>query len=161
VIDPAAFEVVSALKRRRGGGDELLAYRDAKGKWCDIKSPDIRAYIKATAGEDYTAKDFRTWSGTLLAALELQALRDCASEAEARKNVAQAIASVAQRLGNTPAVCRKCYVHPAVLDCSLLGAMHETWDALLKSVKAADDPHALKLEEMAVLALLQARREAA
>ena len=72
-----------------------------------------------------------------------------------------AIAAVAERLGNTPSVCRKCYVHPAVLDCYLQGAMHQTWDALMQSSGApADDPHALTMEEMAVLALLQARREA-
>ena len=73
-----------------------------------------------------------------------------------------AIASVAQRLGNTPAFCRKCYVHPAVLDSYLQGVMHETWYTLMKSLKApANDPHALKMEEMAVLALLESRRRAA
>ena len=80
---------------------------------------------------------------------------------EAKRNVVATVTEAARRLGNTPAVCRKCYVHPAVLDCYLQGVMHETWDQLMKSVKAGDDPHALKVEEMAVLALLQARREAA
>lgn len=157
--DPKLARIVKRI--RELPGQELFQYVDDDGERRSIDSADVNDYLRTLTGEDYTAKDFRTWSGTLLAALELQALRACASEAEAKKNIVLAITNVAQRLGNTPAVCRKCYVHPAVLDCYLQGAMHETWDALIKSVKAADDPHALKVEEMAVLALLQARREAA
>src|SRR3954453_14919755 len=71
VVDTPVAEIVRELKRRRGGGDELLAYRDERGKWRVIKSPDIRAYVKEAAGEEYTAKDFRTWAGTVLAALAL------------------------------------------------------------------------------------------
>ena len=142
-------------------GQELFQYIDDDGERRTIDSSDVNDYLRTLTGEDYTAKDFRTWSGTLHAALELQALRECGSEAEAKKNIVQAIANVAQRLGNTPAVCRKCYVHPAVLDCYLKGTMHETWDTLMKSIRAGNDPHALKVEEMTVLALLQARREAA
>src|SRR4051812_32167290 len=73
VLDEQVCDIVHELKRRRGGGDELLAYRDEDGKWRDIKSPDIRAYVKETAGEEYTAKDFRTWAGTVLAAVTLAA----------------------------------------------------------------------------------------
>jgi DNA topoisomerase-1 len=157
--DPKLARIVKRI--RELPGQELFQYIDDDGERRSIDSSDVNDYLRTLTGEDYTAKDFRTWSGTLLAALELQALQASASETEAKKNIVQAIANVAQRLGNTPAVCRKCYVHPAVLDCYLQGVMHETWDQLMKSVKAADDPHALKVEEMAVLALLQARREAA
>jgi DNA topoisomerase-1 len=143
-------------------GQELFQYIDDDGERRSIDSADVNDYLRSLTGEDYTAKDFRTWSGTMLAALELQALRACESQADARKNVVQAIASVSKRLGNTPAVCRKCYVHPAVLDCYLQGVMHETWDQLMASLKApAKDPHALKMEELAVLALLESRRAAA
>lgn len=157
--DPKLARIVKRI--RELPGQELFQYIDDDGERRTIDSSDVNDYLRTLTGEDYTAKDFRTWSGTLLAALELQALQASASETEAKKNIVQAIANVAQRLGNTPAVCRKCYVHPAVLDCYLQGVMHETWDQLMKSVKAGDDPHALKVEEMAVLALLQARREAA
>jgi DNA topoisomerase-1 len=153
--DPRLARIVKRI--RDLPGQELFQYIDDDGERRSIDSADVNDYLRTLTGEDYTAKDFRTWSGTLLAALELQALCPCESEAGARRNIVQAIANVAQRLGNTPAVCRKCYVHPAVLDCYLQGAMRQTWDRLMQSVRAADDPHALKAEEMAVLALLQAR----
>ena len=158
--DPKLARIVKRI--RDLPGQELFQYLDEDGERRSVDSSDVNDYLRTLTGEDYTAKDFRTWSGTLHAALELQALRDCASEADVKKNIVLAIASVAQRLGNTPAVCRKCYVHPAVLDCYLQGVMHETWDTLMKTVKApANDPHALKMEEMAVLALLESRRRAA
>lgn len=158
--DPKLARIVKRI--RDLPGQELFQYLDEDGERRSVDSSDVNDYLRTLTGEDYTAKDFRTWSGTLHAALELQALRDCASEADVKKNIVLAIASVAQRLGNTPAVCRKCYVHPAVLDCYLQGVMHETWDTLMKTVKApANDPHALKIEEMAVLALLESRRRAA
>ena len=158
--DPKLARIVKRI--RDLPGQELFQYIGEDGERRSVDSSDVNDYLRTLTGEDYTAKDFRTWSGTLHAALELQALRDCASEADVKKNIVLAIASVAQRLGNTPAVCRKCYVHPAVLDSYLQGVMHETWDTLMKSVKApANDPHALKIEEMAVLALLESRRRAA
>jgi DNA topoisomerase IB len=118
LVDEPVAEIVRELKRRRGGGDELLAYRDADGKWRDIKSPDIRAYVKETAGEDYSAKDFRTWAGTVLAAVTL-----AATEPERRKVKTQnkrmirhAVNQVAHFLGNTPAVARAAYIDPRVFD---------------------------------------------
>jgi DNA topoisomerase IB len=109
---------VRELKRRRGGGDELLAYRDEKGKWGDIKSPDIRAYVKDAAGDEYTAKDFRTWAGTVLAAVAL-----ATNDPERRKvktankrMITAAIKEVAYFLGNTPAVARASYIDPRVFD---------------------------------------------
>jgi DNA topoisomerase IB len=118
VLDDQVCDIVHELKRRRGGGDELLAYRDEKGKWRDIRSPDIRAYVKETAGEDYTAKDFRTWAGTVLAAVTL-----AATDPERRKvktqnkrMITHAVKQVAYFLGNTPAVARASYIDPRVFD---------------------------------------------
>ena len=118
VVDKPVAEIVRELKRRRGGGDELLAYRDEMGKWRDIKSPDIRAYVKEAAGEEYTAKDFRTWAGTLLAAVAL-----ATTEPERRKvksankrMITAAVKEVAYFLGNTPAVARASYIDPRVFD---------------------------------------------
>ena len=118
VLDEQVCDIVRELKRRRGGGDELLAYRDGDGKWRDVKSPDIRAYVKVTAGEEYTAKDFRTWAGTVLAAVTL-----AATDPERRKTktgnkrlISHAVKQVAYFLGNTPAVARASYIDPRVFD---------------------------------------------
>ncbi|MDQ3945003.1 MAG: DNA topoisomerase IB [Actinomycetota bacterium] len=115
VVDPAVFDVVAALKRRRGSGDELLAYRNAK-RWHDVRSEEINAYIKELTGDEFTAKDFRTWNATVLAAVAL-AVSTAARSATARKRaVARAMQEVASYLGNTPAVCRSSYVDPRVVD---------------------------------------------
>src|SRR5205085_5383434 len=86
-----------------------------------VNSSDVNDYLREITGEDYTAKDFLTWSGTVLAAIALQEFEKFDSEAQAKKNVVRAIETVAEKLGNTPSVCRKCYVHPAVLDAYLEG----------------------------------------
>jgi DNA topoisomerase I len=118
VVDEPVAEIVRELKRRRGGGDELLAYREENGRWSDIKSPDIRAYVKETAGEEYTAKDFRTWAGTVLAAVTL-----AATDPERRKTktgnkrmITHAVKQVAYFLGNTAAVARAAYIDPRIFD---------------------------------------------
>ncbi|MEA2496903.1 MAG: topoisomerase [Thermoleophilaceae bacterium] len=118
VVDEPVAEIVRELKRRRGGGDELLAYRDDDGKWRDIKSPDIRAYVKETAGDDYTAKDFRTWAGTVLAAVTLAATDPQRRKAKTanKRMISFAVKQVAYFLGNTPAVARAAYIDPRVLD---------------------------------------------
>ena len=116
VVDPAVHQVVAALKRRRGGGEELLAYRAGK-KWVDVKSADINVYLKHVSGGDYSAKDFRTWHATVLAAQALAVSSNAMSSATARKRaVSRAIQEVSHYLGNTPAVCRKSYVDPRVID---------------------------------------------
>ena len=116
VVDPAVHQVVAALKRRRGGGEELLAYR-AGTRWVDIKSMDINAYLKGVSGGDYSAKDFRTWHATVLAARALAVSSHAMTSATARKRaVARAIQEVSHYLGNTPAVCRKSYVDPRIID---------------------------------------------
>jgi DNA topoisomerase-1 len=118
VVDQPVAEIVRQLKRRRGGGDELLAYRDAGDRWRDIKSPDIRAYVKEAAGDEYTAKDFRTWAGTVLAAVTLAATdpeRRGVKTANKRM-ISHAVKQVAYFLGNTPAIARASYVDPRVFD---------------------------------------------
>jgi DNA topoisomerase-1 len=117
-------------------GHELFHYMDEEGKTQTIESADVNAYLRKAAGEDFTAKDFRTWYGTLLA---VRALREAAGAKPTRQAVVRAIAAAAQRLGNTPAVCRKCYIHPAVIACYLYGRLpkscgHQSEEAALVAI---------------------------
>jgi DNA topoisomerase-1 len=114
--DPAAFAVVAKLKRRRSGGEELLAYRRGKA-WADVRSDDINAYLKNATGGDFSAKDFRTWNATVIAALALAVSGAAQRTASARKRaITRAIKETAHYLGNTPAVCRASYIDPRVFD---------------------------------------------
>jgi DNA topoisomerase I len=137
-------------------GQELFQYIDEDGATQDIDSSDINDYLREMTGQDFTAKDFRTWAGTVLAAMALQEFEVFDSQAQAKKNVVRAIESVAERLGNTPTVCRKCYVHPALLDAYQDGSM-------IEAVRQRADQEMekslgnLKPEEAAVMALLQNR----
>jgi DNA topoisomerase IB len=117
IVDPEVHEIVAALKRRRGGSPELLAYRDGR-RWRDLKSADINAYIKEITGGDFSAKDFRTWNATVLAAVALAVSGPAAQRSKtARKRaITRAVQEVARYLGNTPAVCRASYVDPRVFD---------------------------------------------
>jgi DNA topoisomerase-1 len=116
VLDPEAREVVAALLRRRGGGPELLAFRRG-GAWVDVRSEDVNAYIKERTGGDFTAKDFRTWAATVLAAVALASSFPVARSRTARtRAVRRAVQEVAQYLGNTPAVCRASYIDPRLFD---------------------------------------------
>jgi DNA topoisomerase IB len=118
VVDPEVAEVVERLKRRRSGVDELLAYRDGR-RWRDVKSADINEYVKEITGADFSAKDFRTWSATVLAAMALAVSAEQAREgtkASRKRAKTRAIAEVAGYLGNTPAVCRASYIDPRVFD---------------------------------------------
>jgi len=116
VIDPLAVDVVSKLKRRRGGGDELLAFKNGRG-WSDIRSGDINEYIKEITGKGYSAKDFRTWNATVLAAVALGVTGKVAGTKSGRKRaITRAVNEVAHYLGNTPAVCRASYIDPRVFD---------------------------------------------
>ncbi|MFC5511893.1 DNA topoisomerase IB [Massilia jejuensis] len=137
-------------------GQELFQYVGEDGETHSIDSSDVNDYLRAITGEDYTAKDFRTWSGTVLAALALQEFEKFDSETQAKKNVVRAIEAVAQKLGNTPSVCRKCYVHPAVLDAYMEGAVIEAMRERTEQ-ELIEDLHALQPEEAAVLAMLQQR----
>jgi DNA topoisomerase IB len=116
VADDAVIEAVCALRMRRGGGPELLAYRDGR-RWRDITSVDINAYVKEVVGGEVSAKDFRTWHGTVLAAVALaERLDHVTSPTRRRKAIRAAMGDVAAYLGNTPTVARSSYVDPRVID---------------------------------------------
>jgi DNA topoisomerase-1 len=137
-------------------GQELFQYLDDAGQVRDITSTDVNQYIRDIAGEEFTAKDFRTWAGTVLAAMALREIEAFSSQSQAKKNIVKAVEEVAKRLGNTKAVCRKCYIHPTVIDSYLDGTLVEvlTKKAELKLTKAIKT---LKPEEAMVLTLLQQR----
>ena len=157
VLDPTARELVAALKRRRGGGPELLAYR-REGRWVDVRSDDINAYIKELTGGDFTAKDFRTWAATVLAAVALSASfpQACSPTARARA-ISNAVREVAHYLGNTPAVCRASYIDPRVFDryrsgLTVAGALERLGD-----VDEPGEPAHQGAIEAAVLELIEER----
>jgi DNA topoisomerase I len=137
-------------------GQELFQYVDDSGERRSIDSADVNAYLQAIAGADFTAKDFRTWAGTVLAALALAEVRGFATQREAKRNIVRAVERVAARLGNTPTICRRCYVHPEVLQAYLDG---ETIRALKARTERAmgEGLQALDAEEGVVLGLLQQR----
>jgi DNA topoisomerase IB len=121
VADPCCVEIVGALKRRRGGGDHLLAFRERRA-WHQVHAPLINAHLKSLIGDSFSAKNFRTWNGTLLAAVALAGCeQDCVSERGRRKAIRQATTEVSQVLGNTPAVARGSYIDPRVFDRFLSG----------------------------------------
>ncbi len=140
-------------------GQEVFQYISEDGTLHSIDSADVNAYLHEIAGDEFTAKDFRTWAGTVLASLALQEFEAFGSATQAKKNVTAAIKAVSQRLGNTPAVCRKAYIHPAVFETYLDGTMLEALKQETEQ-ELADSLHSLKPEEAAVMALL-ARRLAA
>jgi DNA topoisomerase I len=115
VVDAELRAIVERLKRRRGGGEELLAYKRA-GRWRDVKSSDINAYIKEATGEDFSAKDFRTWGATVFAAVALAVSPARETTTARRRAVTRAVKEVAQQIGNTPAVARASYIDPRVID---------------------------------------------
>lgn len=116
VQDPLSQAVVRDLKRRRGGGDQLLAYRQ-RGRWHDVRSEQINDYLKEQIGEEYSAKDFRTWNATVMAAVSLAADgRDATSKRARKQAIDGAVKGVADLLGNTPAVARRAYIDPRVFD---------------------------------------------
>lgn len=139
-------------------GQELFQYLDEAGEVCDVGSGDVNDYLRRISGDDFTAKDFRTWAGTALAAQALREFQDFDSKAAAKRNVTKAIERVAERLGNTQAICRKCYVHPAIIEAYMDRSLIETLQRRTeKELRGA--LHRLSSEEAAVLALLQQRME--
>ena len=137
-------------------GQQLFQYIDEDGSRRGVASDDVNAYLREITGEDFSAKDFRTWAGTVMAAMALQEFREFDSEAQAKKNIVRAIESVAEKLGNTPAVSRASYVHPQViaayLDGDLLREAREEADR-----KLTEELSDLTAEEAAVYALLRQR----
>jgi DNA topoisomerase-1 len=155
VVDGAVRDVVSELKSRRAGGTELLAWQDDDGAWRDVKSADINAYVKTVTGGEYTAKDFRTWNATVLAAVALAVSFQANGSKTSRKRAeARAMQEVAEYLGNTPAVARSSYVDPRVIDRFRAG---HTIVPAIERLAAEEEPGGLSVHgeiETAVLELL-------
>jgi DNA topoisomerase I len=162
VMDEQACRVVERLKRRRGGGPELLAYKE-RGRWRDVRSEDINAYLKEATGGDFSAKDFRTWNATLLAAVALAVAGEVAATKTGRKRaINRAVQEVAGYLGNTPAVCRASYIDPRVFDAYRAGL---TIAPALAEAAADVTPGSMLIHqtgvEEAVLDLLSEREDSA
>ena len=154
VRDPRLARIVRRCQELPG--QELFQFVDDDGARQSIDSADVNAYLREIAGEEFTAKDFRTWAGTVLAALALAEVAAFTSKRQARRNIVRAVESVARRLGNTPAVCRKGYVHPAVIEAYFDGV---TLDAFRRRTERAivEDVDGLTPDEAVVLGMLQQR----
>lgn len=139
-------------------GYELFQYLDEDGNRHAVDSADVNEYLREASGEEITAKDFRTWAATNLAALALRELEVYDSQAKAKKNLLRAIESVSKMLGNTPAICRKCYIHPAIFDGYLDGSLIEVLKARADA-KLEHPEQGLTAEEVAVTAFLSRRLE--
>jgi DNA topoisomerase-1 len=124
---------------------------DDDGSRRDVRSEDVNEYLREISGRDFSAKDFRTWAGTVLAARALREFDEFESKVQAKKNIVAAVESVAGKLGNTPAVCKKCYIHPQVIDSYLEGTLIEMLGLRVKSARG------LPADEIAVLGLLERR----
>jgi DNA topoisomerase I len=135
-------------------GQRLFEYTDSNGKIAAVCSEDVNEYLQSISGEPFTAKDFRTWAGTVLAAIALGQMEEVDSKAAAKKNVLTAVEAVARMLGNTVAICRKCYIHPAVITRYMDGRLAQTLRVKADS-EISDHLHELKPEEAAVLSLLR------
>jgi DNA topoisomerase I len=157
VDDPRLAEI--AKKCQDLPGQELFQYLDEQGQVRDIGSSDVNDYLRDIAGDDFTAKDFRTWAGTVLAAQTLAELEKFTSQSQAKKNVVRAVESVASKLGNTKAVCRKCYIHPEILHAYMEGALVE--NLANRARKMAQSAAKLRPDEAAVLKFLRSRLEMA
>ena len=159
IVDPEVHEVVAALKRRRAGGLELLAYRSGRS-WVDVKAVDVNEYIREHAGGDYSAKDFRTWNATVLAAVAVAVSGEAAKSPTARKRaISRAVKEVSHYFGNTPAVCRASYIDPRVFDryqsgWTIAGAIDE-----FGATDEFGEPAFQGPIEEAVLDLIEDRRE--
>ena len=134
-------------------GQHLFQYFDDDEKRQSINSADVNAYLQEISGEPFTAKDFRTWAGTVLASVALREFAPFQSETEAKQNIVRAVEQVSEKLGNTPTVCRKCYIHPTVLDAYLEGATL----GRMQSRRSPDRDFTLRADEAALLALLKRR----
>ena len=135
-------------------GYEIFEYEDEMGKRHDVKSNDINEYIKSICQQDFTAKDFRTWAGTLLAAKALREYKSFTSKTEAKRQILEAIESVSVKLGNTKAVCRKCYIHPQILDAHIDGTLSKLFESRASKLLKGDLKSFTK-DEAVVLVLLE------
>jgi len=137
-------------------GQDLFQYVDENGEVRDVTSQDVNDYLREITGEDFSAKDFRTWAGTMLSGIALNALGAFETKKEAKVNIKDAISAVAKILGNTPAICRKCYVHPAVLETYLDGNSIEGLKRKTEEALENEDVD-LRADEAAILNFLRAR----
>ena len=154
-VDVTDRRLASIVKRCQDlAGYELFQYLDEQGERQTVDSADVNEYLREVSGQDFTAKDFRTWAGTVLAALALQEFEAFDSQAQCKKNVVRAVEDVAKQLGNTPAICRKSYVHPAVIDAYQEGLTLKTLQQRTERALARSEV-GLKPEEEAVLSFLR------
>jgi DNA topoisomerase-1 len=154
-----ADEELAALLRdiKALGGARLFNYVGEDGRVRPVKPRDVNDYIKAATAPDFSAKDFRTWGGSLLAAVELAELGCCEDAREARSNIVRAVERVAAHLGNTPAVCRSCYIHPAVLEAYERGQTIEEFRPRNARRIQRQQPE-YSVEELSLIKLLRARK---
>jgi DNA topoisomerase I len=156
LVDEELAALVRDIKSLRGA--KLFQYVGEDGKTRPITSRDVNDYIKSAAGADFSAKDFRTWGGTLLAAVELAEIGCCENERHVKKNVVAAVKRVAERLGNTPAVCRSCYIHPKVLEVYERGRTIEEFRPRRARRLIRGHQPEYTVEELALLKLLRAKK---
>ncbi|RPJ54280.1 MAG: DNA topoisomerase IB [Acidobacteria bacterium] len=135
-------------------GEELFQFVNGNGEPTPISSSDVNEYLREVAGEDYTAKDFRTWAGTLAAALALERHPAPSSMTEAKKNLVAVVKEVAHKLGNTPATCRKFYIHPVIIDAYVDGALPQLMGRVARQVYE-ESPHGLGRHEMSLVEMLE------
>ncbi|HYU33173.1 MAG TPA: DNA topoisomerase IB [Thermoanaerobaculia bacterium] len=136
-------------------GQTLFQYMDENGEQQKVRSEDVNAYLREISGEDFTAKDFRTWGGTVLMLAALLDAGGCDSEEEAGKTVVQAVKQVAESLGNRPAICRKYYIHPVVIDTYVHGELVDALSGAVEETGGEDEGNGLRRLEAGVLALLR------
>jgi len=156
VTDRRIAKIISKLQDLPG--QELFQYVDDDGQVCNINSQDVNDYLREITNEDFTAKDFRTWAGTVMAAIALQAVGGFETKKQAKANIKNAIGAVSKMLRNTPAICRKCYIHPAVLETYLSGNAIEGMKQRTKDA-LEDESIDLREGEAAILKFLQAQLE--
>ena len=153
-VDEELATLIGDIKKI--GGSKLFEYYDAEGRVRAIRPRDVNEYIKAATAQEFSAKDFRTWGGTLLAAIELAEIGKAEDEKQAKRNLVNAVERVAERLGNTPTVCRGCYIHPKVLESYLQGVTLEEFRRRVERSIHRIEPE-YQPEEMALLKMLRAQ----
>jgi DNA topoisomerase-1 len=154
IVDEELAMLIGDIKKI--GGSRLFNYYDEEGKARPVKPREVNDYIKAATSPEFSAKDFRTWGGTLLAAVHLAELGASEDEKQAKKNLVKAVKEVAEHLGNTPTVCRSCYIHPAVLEAYLKGITLEEFRRRLERYIRRIEPE-YQPEELALLKMLKAQ----
>jgi DNA topoisomerase IB len=155
IEDPVTRDLICTLKRRRSGPAELLAYRDG-ARWRDVRSDDINEYLKAQLGEDFSAKDFRTWNATVMAAVTLAVTaRDATTKTARKRAINRSVRAVSELLGNTPAVARRSYIDPRVFDRYLSGWTIAAALERIPELDVADDRVRTRVERAVVDLLVE------